>query len=88
MKLLITSLIITIALFPAIALSEYYSMHGIILSDMEGITTILGDDGNEWTIASEPDLWEGDRVFMVMDDNSTPEDPTDDRVLINWYDPA
>lgn len=87
MKQLIIALVLVALLFPAIAAAEYRSIHGVIISTLDGVSTILGEDGNLWTIDSEPDLWEGDRVFMVLDDNNTPADVTDDTVLLNWYGP-
>lgn len=87
MKQLIIALILTLTLFPAIAAAEYRSIHGVIISTLDGVSTILGEDGNLWDIDSEPDLWEADRVFLVLDDNDTPGDVTDDTVLLNWYDP-
>lgn len=87
MKQLIIALVLVALLFPAIAAAEYRSIHGVIISTLDGVSTILGEDGNPWTIDSEPDLWEGDRVFMVLDDMETPEDVTDDMVRISWYDP-
>ena len=87
MKQLIIALILVSILFPAIAAAEYRSIHGVIISTLDGVSTILGEDGDLWTIDSEPDLWPGDRVFLVLDDNNTPGDATDDTVLLNWYDP-
>lgn len=84
---LILALALVLALFPLIALADYYSMHGVIISDLDGVSTVLTDDGSLWDFDSEPDLWTGDRVFLVMGDHGTPNDPTDDVILLHWYDP-
>ena len=86
MKNLIIAVICIISLFPAIAHANYYSMHGVIISTLDGAATVLTEDGNMWEIEKE-DFDTDDRVFLVLDDMDTPEDMTDDIVRINWYDP-
>lgn len=86
MKNLIFALIASLVLFPAIAHANYYSMHGVVISTLDGAAHILTEDGNEWIVDKE-DFDPDDRVFLVLDDMDTPEDLTDDVVRINWYDP-
>ena len=86
MKNLIIAVICIISLFPAIAHANYYAMHGVVISTLDGAATVLTEDGSMWEIDKE-DFDTDDRVFLVLDDMDTPEDMTDDVVRINWYDP-
>ena len=86
MKNLIFAVICIIALFPMIAHAEYRAAHGVVVSTLDGIATILTEDGNLWEIDKE-DFDPTDRVFLVLDDMGTPGNLTDDVVRINWYDP-
>ena len=84
MKNLIIAVVICITLFPLIAHADYYSLHGAVLSTMDGAAHILTEDGNLWEIDQE-DFDLGDRVFLVLDDMDTPTDQTDDVIWISWY---
>lgn len=84
MKNLIIAIVICITLFPLIAHADYYSLHGAVLSTMDGAAHILTEDGNLWEIDQE-DFDLGDRVFLVLDDMDTPTDQTDDVIWISWY---
>ena len=84
MKNLIIAVICIVALFPLIAHADYYSLHGAVLSTMDGAAHILTEDGNLWEIDQE-DFDTGDRVFLVLDDMDTPTDQTDDVIWISWY---
>lgn len=84
MKNLIIAIVICITLFPMIAHADYYSLHGAVLSTMDGAAHILTEDGNLWEIDQE-DFDLGDRVFLVLDDMDTPTDQTDDLIWISWY---
>lgn len=86
MKNLIIAIVICITLFPLIAHADYYSLHGAVLSTMDGVAHILTEDGNLWDIDQE-DFDTNDRVFLVLDDMDTPDNITDDVVRISWYDP-
>ena len=84
MKNLIIAVVICVTLFPLIAHADYYSLHGAVLSTMDGAAHILTEDGNLWEIDQE-DFDLGDRVFLVLDDMDTPTDQTDDVIWISWY---
>lgn len=84
MKNLIIAIVICVTLFPMIAHADYYSLHGAVLSTMDGAAHILTEDGNLWEIDQE-DFDTGDRVFLVLDDMGTPTDQTDDVIWISWY---
>ena len=62
----------------------YYIGATIDNQKIAGYTTFIAEDGNLYTVETNPE-WDWDSVYLLtMDDNATPDDKTDDRVAVVW----
>lgn len=62
----------------------YYIGATIDNQKIAGYTTFIAEDGNLYTVETNPE-WDWDFVYLLtMDDNATPNDKTDDRVAVVW----
>ena len=62
----------------------YYIGATIDNQKIAGYTTFIAEDGNLYTVETNPE-WNWDSVYLLtMDDNATPNDKTDDRVAVVW----
>ena len=62
----------------------YYIGATIDNQKIAGYTTFITEDGNLYTVETNPE-WDWDSVYLLtMDDNATPDDKTDDRVAVVW----
>ena len=62
----------------------YYIGATIDNQKIAGYTTFITEDGNLYTVETNPE-WNWDSVYLLtMDDNATPNDKTDDRVAVVW----
>ena len=62
----------------------YYIGATIDNQKIAGYTTFIAEDGNLYTVETNPE-WDWDSVYLLtMDDNATPEDKIDDRVAVVW----
>ena len=48
------------------------------LEQADGMGAVCDDWGFEWYYQDEPDLYDGQRVVLIIDDNDTPDDLADD----------
>ena len=62
----------------------YYIGATIDNQKIAGYTTFIAEDGNLYTVETNPE-WNWDSVYLLtMDDNATLDDKTDDRVAVVW----
>ena len=62
----------------------YYIGATIDNQKIAGYTTFIAEDGNLYTAETSPE-WDWDSVYLLtMDDNATPENKTDDKVVVVW----
>lgn len=67
------------------ATAQVYYLHGSIISNENGIITIADTNGEAWEIESDDEsLSVGVNVVMMMNNNNTINDITDD-TIINTY---
>lgn len=67
------------------ATTQVYYLHGSIISNENGIITIVDTNGEAWEIESDSEsLGVGVNVVMMMNNNNTINDITDD-TIINTY---
>lgn len=67
------------------ATAQVYYLHGSIISNENGIITIVDTNGEAWEVESDDEgLSVGVNVVMVMNNNNTINDITDD-TIINTY---
>lgn len=69
----------------SITTAQVYYLHGSIVSNENGIITIVDTNGEAWEIESDDEsLSVGVNVVMMMNNNNTINDITDD-TIINTY---
>lgn len=62
----------------------YYIGATIDNQRIAGYTTFITEDGNFYTIDTNPE-WDWDSIYLfTMNDNATPDDKTDDEVTVVW----
>lgn len=67
------------------ATAQVYYLHGSIISNENGIITIADTNGEAWEVESDDEsLSVGVNVVMMMNNNNTVNDITDD-TIINTY---
>lgn len=67
------------------ATAQIYYLHGSIISNENGIITIVDTNGEAWEVESDDEsLSVGVNVVMMMNNNNTINDITDD-TIINTY---
>ena len=67
------------------ATAQVYYLHGSIISNENGIITIVDTNGEAWEVESDDEgLSVGVNVVMMMNNNNTVNDITDD-TIINTY---
>lgn len=86
-KLTATALILILILTALTASADVYPMTAKVISVDYAEDVVLVQDYNGFIFAFEgcEDWFEGDGASMVMDDNGTPEDITDDVILMAHY---
>lgn len=62
----------------------YYIGATIDNQKIAGYTTFIAEDGNLYTVETNPE-WDWDSIYLLtMDDNATPENKMDDKIVVIW----